>query len=126
MTERIVLTKGALISSDESREVKKQHKTPCQDCPWRRVSIPRWLGGNTAEEWIGFAHGDGAIECHTRHSHKLFIQCAGSAIYRANVCKSPRLDAFRILKVLPLELKQNKKLVFARPQEFLAHHKKVG
>jgi len=39
---------------------------PCNDCPWRRKSCAGWLGP------FGIK------------------QCAGAAVYRANVCKSPR------------------------------------
>lgn len=118
------LTKGSLVSSDESVEVKKQHEDPCGDCPWRRVALQGWLGGMTAEEWVASAHGDQAIECHTRHSDKMFIQCAGASIYRSNMAKLPRADAFRFLDVVPLTLPADRAKVFASPVEFVAHHRR--
>lgn len=104
-----------LISSDQAVETRGQTKRPCSDCPWARVALPGWLGGNTKEEWIQFAHGEFKVECHTRQDN----QCAGLAIYRANVCKSVRHPS---VLVLP----EDRKVVFATPQEFLDYHAKVG
>lgn len=68
-----------------------QHRRPCHDCPWRRSSIPGWTGAVTVENWIEAAMSDAKVACHTKvgldgKPH----QCAGIAIYRANVCKLPR------------------------------------
>lgn len=59
-----------------------------------------------------FAHSDQRIECHTL----IGAQCAGSAIYRANICKMPRDPAV-------LRLPPDTKRVFAF-EEFAEHHKK--
>ena len=117
------MKKGALKSSDNAVEVTKQHKKPCKDCPWLRTAIAGWLGGLSPEEWIRAAHADDAIECHTRYSKNSFVQCAGASIYRANVLKSVRPNAFRFLNVLPLELPADRTQVFATPAEFQAHHR---
>jgi hypothetical protein len=50
------------------------------------------------------------IPCHVHTG----AQCAGSAIYRANVCKQGDDDC--------LELEADRKLVFATPNEFSEHH----
>lgn len=42
-------------------------------------------------------------------------QCAGLAIFRTNICKSPR---YRDILTLP----QDKTTVFASPAEFIDHH----
>ena len=91
-----------------------QHTTPCHDCPWRRKAIPGWLGEDEAKDWIERAHGECAVECHTNEGH----QCAGMAIYRANVAKSTRYPS------LILELPHDTVSVFASPAEFYAHHDK--
>jgi hypothetical protein len=57
-------------------------------------------------------HGEAFIDCHCTTNQ----QCAGAAIYRANVCKSPRDKTL-------LRLEPDKALVFASSQEFLKHHK---
>ena len=68
---------------------------PCFDCPWRRNAAQGWLGPFTAEEWVEMAHSDIAIACHITITDEDWDdegmrQCAGAAIYRSNVAKSPR------------------------------------
>jgi len=41
-----------LISSDEAKESKCQHKSPCSDCPWSRKSLKGWLGSLDINEWL--------------------------------------------------------------------------
>lgn len=103
--------RGRLITSDEAVKAKGQHRRPCSDCPWARKSLRGWLGSATPDEWLKEAHGEARIECHTRDR----AQCAGAAIYRANVCKSVRdPKAFR--------LPPDSVRVFATPSEFAEHH----
>jgi hypothetical protein len=83
---------GQLVSSREAKQATKQHTQPCGDCPWRRDSLAGWLGSMTADEWLQAAHGETRIECHTL----LGAQCAGSAIYRRNVCKQTRTETLRL------------------------------
>lgn len=97
----------------DAKPKKKQHTSPCSDCPFARKSLPGWLGSTTAEQWIQALHGEARIECHTVSNQ----QCAGAAIYRANVCKAPRTAG--VLQLPPDPIK-----VFAWPLEFLTHHKK--
>lgn len=101
-----------MTSIDQAVTAPKQHKKPCHDCPWRRESIKGWLGGAYVSEWIAEAHGEGSIPCHTISNQ----QCAGSAIYRANVCKSVRDSRV-------LYLPSDREIVFASPKEFTEHHK---
>ncbi len=100
-----------LVSSNEATSAKGQHTAPCGDCPWRRDALPGWLGTLTAAEWVKVAHGDDAIACHT----KAGAQCAGAAIYRRNVVKSPRDPE-------ALRLPANRETVFGTPIEFTTHH----
>lgn len=100
-----------LITYDMATPARGQHKKPCSDCPFARTALRGWLGPYTAEQWLGIVHGEGLVECHT----KIGPQCAGAAIYRGNICKSPR-DAE--LLVLPPDSVR----VFARPLEFMTHH----
>lgn len=101
---------GQLISSAEAVPAKAQHKTPCSDCPWARASLNGWLGGVSIEDWIAEAHADAPIECHVLAG----AECAGAAIYRSNVCKTPRFAKLR--------LPADRKVVFATPAEFREHH----
>lgn len=90
---------------------KSQHKKPCADCPFGRKALKGWLAGCSPEDWITMVHGEAQIDCHCTTNQ----QCAGAAIYRANVCKSPRDQTL-------LMLEPNTTLVFASPSEFTAHH----
>lgn len=91
----------------------KQHSKPCSDCPWARKALEGWLGGTSIDEWLAEAHGEARIDCHVL----LGPQCAGAAIYRANVLKRPRNPDI-------LRLPADTALVFAGPHEFRAHHAK--
>lgn len=99
-----------MVTGAEARPLKKQHKTPCADCPFARKSMKGWLGRRTVDYWVWAAHSEAQIDCHTVSNQ----QCAGAAIYRANVCKLP----------LPpqLILEPNKNTVFASMSEFRNHH----
>lgn len=110
--------KRQLITSDEAIRTDKQHTRCCSDCPWARTALSGWLGSEAPDWWIDLAHGEGTSECHTRRSTSPRLagpQCAGLAIYRANVCKSPR-DKTQF--VLPADRVR----VFANAKEFLEHH----
>lgn len=100
-----------MTSSDEAVDAACQHRTPCHDCPWRRVALPGWLGGVSAAEWVARAHGESLVPCHTLNG----AQCAGLAIYRANVVKSPRDPSI-------LRLPADRREVFSNPFEFVEHH----
>lgn len=104
-----------LITANEAKVTKKQHKSPCSDCPFRRDSIRGWLGGKDVDEWVELAHGEGEAECHTtKQADGGTWQCAGLAIYRANVCKSVRDPEV-------IRLPADTKIVFSFG-EFRKHH----
>ncbi len=90
-----------------------QHKIPCGDCPFRRVSAPGWLGEYEPQDLLEYAHGEVKYDCHT----KTGSQCAGMAIYRGNMCKSPRDKSI-------LALPANRSVVFSTPKEFINHHER--
>lgn len=104
------MTGRKLVTSDQATPSCKPLSKGCSDCPWTRQSLPGWLGGNSAKEWLQRAHTDTLVPCHTTGNQ----QCAGLAIYRRNVSKSVRPP----LQVLP----PDRERVFATPIEFVAHH----
>ena len=77
-----------------------------------------------ADEWVACAHSDEPIACHMTFTEdddwdqEGIKQCRGAAIYRANVCKSPR---DREVVVGPAD----RETIFANPMEFKAHHAHV-
>lgn len=97
------------VDSSQAAITKSQHKKPCADCPFSRKAIPGWTGLDSPETWIEKARGEVVEICHCTKNQ----QCAGFAIFRANVCKLPKLA---------LVLPSNTQLVFASDAEFLAHH----
>lgn len=103
---------GQLKTYDEAKPAKRQHTSPCSDCPWAQKSLKGWLGNMSVDEWLNAAHGEALIDCHTVSNQ----QCAGSAIYRANVCKSTHRE-----DVLRLPADRVKVFSFG---EFRAHHEK--
>lgn len=103
---------------------------PCDECPWRRDALRGWLGPLSAEEWVEVAHGELPIACHKTIKHADengegdwsdpgMRQCAGAAIYRSNVCKSPRDPA---VSTLPADREK----VFGWRTEFVEHHRSLG
>lgn len=95
----------------------------CKECPWRRDSEPGHLGPYDARTWILAIHSDQPIACHetiksSEQDWSELKQCRGSAIYRANVYKSPRNPA---VVVGPSDTET----VFADDREFLEHHEQA-
>ena len=103
-----------LLTVDDAKPAKGQHKKPCSDCPFVRTAVNGWLGDMSIEQWISCVVGESRLECHTL----LGAQCAGAAIFRSNIAKRPR---DRSLLLLP----QNRTLVFSTPGEFQTHHMMV-
>lgn len=96
-------------------------KTPCNECPWRRISARGWLGPLKAEEWIELVQSDFYVACHKTIKVNGEVegtkQCAGAATFRGNVCKSPRDPEI-------VALPADREKVFASTREFLEHHKR--
>jgi hypothetical protein len=67
----------------------------------------------TIETFLDHAHSESLMDCHLGDGK---VQCAGAAIYRANVCKSTRHPE------TIMELPADPALVFTTPMEFTAHH----
>lgn len=102
--------------------MRLRHKTPCSECPWRRASLPGWLGGYEPQQFVQQIQFDGPpLPCHKSfdRSGKANAVCAGAAIFAKNSCKLPAtklgLEAYR-------QVERDHESVFTRPQEFLDHH----
>lgn len=99
---------------------------PCNECPWRRVAAPGWLGPHTAMKWVEIIHGEEPIACHKTikdvgedgrgdWDHPAMRQCRGAAIFREHVMKSPRDPNIAMGPADPDK-------VFVTNAEFIAHH----
>lgn len=106
-----------LLTTAQSKPFAKQHTSPCSDCPWRRNSIKGWLGPWDPQTWVNIAQSEERIECHTSKDRESGDQwnCAGAAIFRANIFKDLR-------DPLAFRLKRNVTAVFAWGKEFIEHH----
>lgn len=86
-----------------------------------RTATPGYIGPEAIEDWLKMAHGETPIACHETIKAKedrettWKAQCAGAAIFRSNIHKSPRDPE---IETLP----RDDELVFSWDDEFVAHH----
>lgn len=104
--------------------MKKQHKTPCRQCPWKQKSAQGWLGGSTPIEFLQTSEAEHRMPCHMHVNYERADweqqaaeapQCAGRAIHFANRCKSPRTPGL-------LTLAPDRESIITSPQDFINHH----
>ena len=104
-----------------------QHVKACKSCPFSRTCTPGELGGSPITTYLGQIAGPFFLPCHsienykgnneTIHDCKVGGQCAGTAVFRANIgVDSMMPDA---LLHLPALSDPN---VFATLPEFIKHH----
>lgn len=104
-----------------------QHTTPCNECPWRTTSAKGWLGASTPLQFLAQAEAEIKMPCHCAIDYdrpgwkaqvKSAPRCAGHAIYLKNRCKMPNEPGLKAF----VSAVETSPLVFARPDEFVAHH----
>ena len=111
-------------------------KHPCSQCPFRKVSLPGWLGDTTPQEFIETTLADGLMPCHKTVDyenpnwkfHMIFpdsdVQhCAGARIFYRNRFKISRNPLFLMEEAegRVVEVEKSDK-VFKTAEEFIAHH----
>lgn len=103
-------------------------KKPCNQCPFRKKSLPGWLGDASPEQFMATVMQDHEMPCHSTVDYsdprwrrslstKKVSYCKGSLIFFANICKLSR-DRDR-------PTAEPSEDVFRSPQEFLNHHKSL-
>lgn len=110
-------------------------KVPCSECPFRKNSLPGYLGGFTAEETIRVAVSESNFDCHlTRidengngipEDSKKRKACAGRMLFATNTAKSfrrPELEQVRLQ--LKNKTSQKVKDNILSYLEFIKHHDK--
>lgn len=110
----------------------KHMQAPCNGCPFSRTVTPGALGGSSPETFIGQAFGPFLLPCHKTHTRDMYktdeefrtqaahkSQCAGAAIFRANMGLSALMPEG--IHKLP----QDMDAVFSNPVEFYVHHKRT-
>lgn len=116
------------------KPIKYDIKTPCQQCPFRKLSLPGYLGSYTPETVIQHLNFEIPFLCHThvektvgyedpKWDEKVEPQhCAGALIFTRNMCKLPRdakhAAAVRDVKDCPE--------VFENIPDFMKHHSSKG
>ena len=98
---------------------------PCRECPFRRESLPGYLGADNPRHFVALAMSDEQMPCHLtvdyesddwrEQAEQEGTQCSGRAIFLANQFK---LTRNREVGRLPRDVVS----VFQWPHEFLAHH----
>jgi hypothetical protein len=122
---------GVMTSSDKTNRngggLRPICAKPCAECPFRRASLPGYLGADNPAGFIATTMADYSMPCHSTIDYsdpqwkvkwdagRIGRLCAGAAIFFANMCK---LSRDRDRPTLPAD----RELVFAHPREFLAHH----
>ena len=105
--------------------MKNELKEVCKACPFRRASLPGYLGADNVEGFMESTMADHEMPCHLTVDYtdpgwfeKLddAQACAGAAIFFRNICKESR-DPSR------LRLPADRDEVFSNRAEFMEHHK---
>lgn len=105
-------------------------KTPCLDCPFRKSSLPGWLGDYTAEELYAIVMNEMPFACHMTHDRDLkweetgskeYPFCAGALMFMKQAGKLPRDKRIRDL-VSKVNREDCDNIL--SPPDFLSHHKK--
>jgi hypothetical protein len=108
---RRLLIGPSFIFGGESLKAK-QHVVPCKECPFRRISMPGWLGENDPVNFVLFALAELRMPCHKKWS----AQCAGRSTMWTNSCKVPRDPSL-------LQIETPDRInVFSNIMEFMKHH----
>lgn len=75
--------------------MKLRHKTPCNQCPWRKNSAPGYLGGNAPEVYADAVQRNTVPACHQRDhgwDNPRSAMCAGALAVMQNSCIEPRYN----------------------------------
>jgi hypothetical protein len=97
-------------------------RKPCAECPFGKKTPPGTTGGAHPAVYVGQAWGPFLLACHLSPGYwdnrrdTGHAQCAGAAIFRANVGRAELMPA-PLLRCPP-----DAESGFATPGELLAHH----
>lgn len=123
---------GNLVSTDKS--MKLASKSPCRECPFRRDSVPGYLGGYTPEMYLDAVKSPASLACHCSpgfHEGEIERQrvCTGLAAFRANIGHIASI-LHPVYGAVPAEAHKSTQHVgsddetyFGTEREFYDHHK---
>jgi hypothetical protein len=119
------------VTTSDPRLKLAPSQKPCGECPFRRASMPGWLGSNAPADFIVAITTEQPLPCHSSIDYDdsewrdKFMAgeegrlCAGALIMSANMCKRPRDPTFP-------QRPADRELVFANHLEFMAHHENAA
>lgn len=103
-------------------------KKPCNECPFRKDSIPGWLADYTPEQLHQVVMSENPFPCHRTHDHDLYFEetkdyplCAGALRYMKQGGKIPR-DPDLAKEVAKITTDDCSNILTIA--EFFKHHKK--
>lgn len=103
---------------------------PCSDCPFRRASMPGWLGAGSPESFLDCLQRDEPLPCHQtiNYDDPRWLEewtaqqggsmCGGALIFSANKLQRPRTRGFPTLS-------PDRVAVFSDSLEFVRHHREA-
>ncbi len=103
----------------------KNVQNPCPACPFSRAVAPGALGGSPISKYVGQIIGPFVLPCHKhcdfddpqwREKSIETPQCAGAAIFRAN------LGVNKLLPPALHKMPEDRETVFGSLTEFVQHH----
>lgn len=102
--------------------MKYNLKSPCDECPFRKDSLPGWLGGNTALQTFRHVTNEGDFACHkTRHKKSILMsRCFGSLLFLRKIGKLPKYDVKLSEAISVLNIKHIGNILSLH--EFFKHH----
>jgi hypothetical protein len=102
--------------------MKSLSDKPCNECPFRKKSLPGWLGQHTIDEIYEFKNSDENFTCHlTRETGKEHM-CAGYVHFRNNHCQMSKYNVE--LRNLEKEFKSSEYKKDCLGFDFREHHTK--
>lgn len=99
-----------------------RHKTPCAECPWRKVAPAGWLGGHPAEYYADAVANNEVPACHQRDhgpDSDNTSMCAGALSVMSNACILPHKTEGG--PEARTEVGKNPD-TFGHPAQFFKHH----
>lgn len=96
------------------------HSKPCDECPWRTISAPGWLGGWPAEYYADAVAAGEAPACHLNDhgpENPRTSYCAGALATMRSSCVMPRR-----IEIVGARNSVQCDGVFSHFTEFYRHH----
>lgn len=106
--------------------MKNDLKKPCKECPFKKNSLPGWLGGETAQSTFDMVSHEVDFACHMTRDKDVekMSRCRGFLLFTIKSCKTPKYNV-ELKKIIDSMKKVTNDLtnILSIP-EFFKHHNK--